>query len=489
MAGFRIEGNTSGNVAEVTPENALIVALGNDSLDNGILAITGRSDAGDFTGTPLDIDPEVDADYRMRVAQDRLDFQETFSGAALNSAQWSSTVTTMATAVSGSCLSLNSANSVATSAVARVQSYRSFVLTPGGALELDIPIKVVAASVGIANTTWELGFFLASGITAPTDGVFLRMNAAGDLQLVASFGGAETQSAPIAFTTTPTGWDSAVLPENVDREVLLVVTASTVYLWIDDTLITTLEQPAAQPAFMQAQSLPVTFRVYNSAGIAPATATQIRVGPMAVTTCGLTNTLSVAETATLMGAGGYQGQSGGTMGSTANWANSAAPAAATLSNTAAGYTTFGGQYLFNAPAGAETDYALFGFQVPALAANANNKNLLIYGVRIDAINIGADVATTATVLQWAIGVGSTAVSLATAEAATTRARRVVPLGMQGFIVGAAIGAAGATVQKVFRGGLLAEPGSFVHIIMKVPVGTATASQRIRGTVSIDADYV
>ena len=167
MAGFRIEGNTSGNVAEVTPENALIVALGNDSLDNGILAITGRSDAGDFTGTPLDIDPEVDADYRMRVAQDRLDFQETFSGAALNSAQWSSTVTTMATAVSGSYLSLNSANSVATSAVARVQSYRSFVLTPGGALELDIPIKVVAASVGIANTTWELGFFLASGITAP----------------------------------------------------------------------------------------------------------------------------------------------------------------------------------------------------------------------------------------------------------------------------------------------------------------------------------
>lgn len=48
-----------------------------------------------------------------------------------------------------------------------------------------------------------------------------------------------------------------------------------------------------------------------------------------------------------------------------NHTNSTAPTSATLSNTAAGYTTLGGRFQFAAVAGAATDYALFGFQVPA----------------------------------------------------------------------------------------------------------------------------
>ncbi len=110
---------------------------------------------------------------------------------------------------------------------------------------------------------------------------------------------------------------------------------------------------------------------------------------------------------------------------TANYANTAAPASATLSNTAAGYTTLGGQWQFAAVAGAETDYALFGFQVTAAAAASANKNLFITGIRIEAVNTGAAVATTATLLQWGLAVGGTAVSLATADSATagTRAAR------------------------------------------------------------------
>lgn len=483
-------GTSTAGQANVNPTFQLQVGMADDSITNGIVAVTGRADQGDITGVIRDIDGEVDADFRQRVAQDRLDFQETFSGVALNSAQWSSTVTTMATAVSGSYLALNSGNSVATSAVARVQSYRSFCLTPGGALELDVPIKINAVTVGIANTTWELGFFIASGITAPTDGVFLRMNASGELRLVASFGGSETQSDPILYNTTPAGWADVLLPVAVDRQVLLILTANEVFLWFDDTLVTTLVQPAAQPTFMQAQSMPVAFRCYNSAGIAPATATQVQLGPLAVSTSGLANTLSITETATMMGAGGYQGQSGGTMGSTANYANSAAPAAATLANATAGYATFGGQFSFLPLVSAETDYALFAFLVPALAANAHNKNLMIYGVRIDAVNLGAAVATTATVMQWALGVGATQVTLATvSDTAVVKATRRIPLGIQSWIVGAGIGAPVEAIDKVFAGGILAEPGTYVHIILKLPVSTATASQSIRGVVSFDAYYV
>jgi hypothetical protein len=90
------------------------------------------------------------------------------------------------------------------------------------------------------------------------------------------------------------------------------------------------------------------------------------------------------------------------------WSNSAEPASLTLSNTAAGMATLGGKFQFAAVAGAATDYAIVGFQVPG------SQSLFVTGVDIDAWNLGAAVATTPTVLTWGIAAGSSAVSLATA---------------------------------------------------------------------------
>lgn len=465
--------------ADVDANNALKVAMGANSADNGILAMTCRSDAGEYTGTPYDVAPEADDDFRLRVAQDSILFSEPFSGAALNSALWSSTVTTMTTAVSGSYLTLNSGSSVASAAVARVTSYRSFPLRGQFPLCLDIPIQIAAASVGIANTVWELGFFIASGTTAPTDGIFLRMNAAGELRIVSSFAGAETSSSAITYTS--------ILPVNQDKQMLLIVASDHVDLWIDNVLIAQLNQASGVPTFCASQALPLSFRIYNSS--AAASATQLKIGPVVVSVGGESNALTAAEANSLAGAGGYQGFSGGTMGSTANWANTAAPAAATLSNTAAGYTTLGGQFSFAAVAGAETDYALFAYQVPAAAAGSHNRNLRIDGVWIDTVNAGAAVATTATVLQWGLGVGATAVSLATAEAATARAPRRIPIGMQSFVVGAAIGAPSERQMVTFSNPPVVEPGSYVHVILKIPIGTATASQTLRGVVGFDTAWV
>jgi hypothetical protein len=178
---------------------------------------------------------------------------------------------------------------------------------------------------------------------------------------------------------------------------------------------------------------------------------------------------------------------GAAAGQTANYANTAAPASATLSNTAAGYATLGGQFQFAAVAGAETDYALFGFQVPLPSAAAAGKNLVIRGVRIEAVNVGAAVGATATVLQWGLGVGSTAVSLATADSATagTRAPRRITLGMQVLPALGAIGQMAAPVAVGLDAPLYVAAGTFVHVILKMPVGLATASQIIRGTVMIN----
>ena len=159
----------------------------------------------------------------------------------------------------------------------------------------------------------------------------------------------------------------------------------------------------------------------------------------------------------------------------ANYANSAAPASATLSNTAAGYTTLGGQFQFAAVAGAETDYALFGFQVPT------GLKFVCTGVSIDTLNTGAAVATTATWLQWFLGVDGTAVTLATNNFR-------VALGNQVFAIADAIGKQAAPIVQAFSAPLVTHSGRFFHVGVKMPLGTATASQVIRGVVRIEGYF-
>lgn len=154
----------------------------------------------------------------------------------------------------------------------------------------------------------------------------------------------------------------------------------------------------------------------------------------------------------------------------ANWANTAAPASATLSNTTAGYTTLGGQFQFAAVGGAETDYALFGFTVPA------GVSLHVDNIRIDTWNSGAAVATTETLLSWFMG-DAAAVTLA-----ANSFRR--PLGNQAFAIGAAIGALAPVIDRPFRTPFVVHGGRIFHIALKMPRGTATASQIIRGTIDV-----
>lgn len=154
----------------------------------------------------------------------------------------------------------------------------------------------------------------------------------------------------------------------------------------------------------------------------------------------------------------------------ANYANSAAPASATLSNIAAGYTTLGGQFQFAAVAGLETDYALFAFTVPA------GLTLNVTEIDIDTINTGAAVATTPTWLQWFVG-DAAAVTLA-----SNSFRQA--LGNQVFPIAAAIGAQAAILSKQFRTPFVVNSGRIFHLGLKMPLGTATPAQIIRGVARI-----
>jgi hypothetical protein len=150
----------------------------------------------------------------------------------------------------------------------------------------------------------------------------------------------------------------------------------------------------------------------------------------------------------------------------ANHANSTSPSSASLSNSTPGYTTLGGRYQFAAVGSAATDFTLFGFTVPT------GSTLYVTGVTISTLNTGAAVATTATILDWSVAV-STSADLGAASGATAKR---LPLGTQGFIVAAAIGAAAPDVVRVFDPPLVVASASIFHVIVQCPVGTATGSQ-------------
>lgn len=105
--------------------------------------------------------------------------------------------------------------------------------------------------------------------------------------------------------------------------------------------------------------------------------------------------------------------------------------------------------------------------------------------------------TTASILQWSLAYGATGAtvpSLAQTESAsfttaTAKAWRRIPLGVQSWVVGAAIGASAEQITMPFASPVVVRPGEWVASVAKFIVGTATASQVEWATVTFDAHYV
>jgi len=470
----KIIGNSSGNIAEVNSDNEIKVALSKDADKAGYSISTNEVNGVDGIGTVTRAD-DASIDYRKRVGVDSLLFDDTFNHAVLNTSKYQG-ITSTATIVLGSGrMAFNAGNSTASGAVARVQSYKTFPLYLSYALYVDM--AVLFTQPPVQNNVCEFGLGYATTTTTPTDGVFFRLNASGALQGVINYNGSEITTT-LEYTITA----------NSSNHYLIVAHNDRTEFWIDDICYGVIETPLSNGSPLMCMNAPLLFREYNS-GIT-SVAQQMQVQKVSASMADMQNTRLWATQMAGMGQSSSNAPDSATAGYTANYANSAAPVSATLSNTAAGYATLGGQFQFAAVAGTETDYALFAYQVPAGSATVPAKSLFIRGIRIETYNMGAASATTPTLLQWGLGAGSTAVSLATADSATagTRASRRLTLGVQSIPVASAIGYATVPVDVNLDSPIVVEAGTFCHIILKMPVGTATASQIIRGTVMINGFF-
>jgi hypothetical protein len=481
-------GNNSAGLANVSATYEVQVVTPQTEANAGFVQMSSEVDSGAVLGTRTVLPVEVSDDYRLRAGLDQTLFNQSFEGSVVLTHPYNQSLSSMTVTQGSGYLVLNAGNSTTNTNYAVLTTRRAFPLWGTYPTYVDIWLREANASANFAISEWGLGY--AATTAAPTDGVFFRRNGAGVLRAVVNFGGTETEET-IDTTNVPPRSGVGVFDTSECNHFLIVVHNDIVNFWINDVLVASIGCPDAQPSPTSAAAQPLFMRVYNSGGSASA-ARRIEVGFINISLGDQHSNKPWGHAMCGLGQGAYQTQTGSSSAQTAQWANSAAPTAiSSPSNTSVGaanqgYTTLGGIFILNAVAGAETDYLLFGYQNPTGTNALPGKTLYVTGIRIgETFVTGAAVATTATVLQYAVGVGGSAVSLATTDAATTVKPKVIPLGGQSFAVSAAIGTKDAGFQVDFNGApLVVGAGSFLAISVRVPVGTATASNAYRGTVTI-----
>ena len=412
------------------------------------------------------------------------ELQEVFEGAVINVQKWTAANTTFVpaqTTLAG--YNFNSTNLTTVSAVAVLLSQRLFQRIPRVAMQAKWRLRQSMVSGAIA----DFGFGVPATTTlVVTNGIMFRLTNSGVIQGVMTYNGVEIAIGNIISQVASNGntiggnlnMSNAYYTANYFVYDLIIDDDNAVFT-IQDTStgefigILSLAVPIAYQKMWGATALPIYQRIFNNT--APASAPVFLLTEMQVVSLDWRLTPDMPQLAGSLGLSA--GRNPFTGAPTDNHTNSAAPASATLSNTAAGYTTLGGKFQFAAVAGAETDYALFGFTVPA------GSRFLFEGITIDTFNTVVAVATTPTIMEWAIGLNSSAVSLATANIVRKQ------VGVQTFPVGAAVGAQAIVADLTLITPEVVESGRFVHVILKMPVATATATEIFRGVCTIKGRFI
>jgi hypothetical protein len=386
---------------------------------------------------------------------------ESFEGTVFPAARWQSiwnSYSASQTAASG--LLINSANSVSASVGYTLKSLRTFARPQRTLLHFRARARINHFNNAVA----ELGFgdvALFNG--SNTNGAYWQYTAGGAVVPVLTFNGVDITGAVVSGLSAANFYTWDVLIDD-DKALFMVQDTATGLILAERSI----KLPLTQAKLFAATRLSAIVRLYHTASVTPS------VPQLIVSTLDVVQLDAMANKPwkEQMAEAGYGAPYHPvTQIQAAQWANSAAPASATLSNTAAGYTTLGGLFQFAAVAGAATDYALFGFQAPAPYA------FVLDGIDIETWNTGAAAATTPTLLVWGLGLDQSTVSLA---GTITR----VGLGAQSFPIGAAIGAKGERISQSFDTPLMTNPGRFLTVMLRMPVGTATASQVFQGLVNL-----
>lgn len=470
--GMRIQGNTSGNFAEVDDNNNMKVALPDVTTSAGYVVLAGNLAAPtDPTGRVAQA-LRVSAQGRLSVGQPVMQFNEVFNATAIDTGKFKQASTTQTITQAGGTINLNAAAITTLNTYCAVSTYQYFPLQADFA---TAGMTKISLSVVQLNNITEIGFMQAATNAAPTDGAFFRYDLAGTLKCVLNNNGTEYMSAALNVPSV-----------GVMHKYRVVVKNSCVLYYIDDACQAIIPAPTGLGRPMYAQAQPFMVRHINGAA-APALANVVKIGYVFVSlqdAAGLgKNSATVAANNGRMGS---QGQSGHTMGSTALSTNNlAAGAGAAMTNTTAALGVgLGGQFTALPTLVVATDGIASSYQNPAATAAIPGKILYIQGVRVQGAVVVA--LTGGPVLyQYSLAYGHTNVSLATAEGAGAKAPRKITLGYESFVATAAAGTLGASVYMPLNSPIAVNPGEFVQLVAK-NMGVVTTAGAISLAVAFDS---
>lgn len=480
--GFNIEGITGGDV-KADGNGNLDVVLPTTITQAGYGALASRMDAGSVTGSVLARWPAISNDHRLAAGTDTALFDYAFNATAQNINVFKYVFANALTStMGGGTLLMNSASTLTAAAGCQLTTFRSFALLGSGGLVVEFVASFT--ELLLANQVIDLGLFPHNtGVAAPLDGAYFRYTSAGLFGYV-NFNGVET----------PTGTSIATCAVNQNYSFRIVITQRQTDFWRDDVLLGSIVTPAGNGTPFMTETLPASMQFRNTGLVVGSPVPQCKIAALHVDQRDVPLITPRPTQLTGMGAIAAQGQSGGTLGSTAFYANNlVAGAGIALSNTIAAIATgLGGQFTALPTLTAGTDGIICAYQNPAGSINQAPRILFITGVRIQ--GAVTTVLTGGPVLYaYSLAYGHTTVSMATADTAsfqtaTAKAPRRIPLGYETYAAAAAAGVLGsAGINVPFTSPVPVQPGEFIAVCAK-NLGTVATLGAISILIGFDGYY-
>jgi hypothetical protein len=462
VSGIRIEGNTSGNVAEVDNNNDLFVNTPTVVNNAGYITPVFEIDNGSITGETTRRQPLISRDLRQSIGMDTGIFDYVFNAVAQDTGVWKYAASTMTASQSGGYLLLNANNTATVNTGVYIQSFRSFDLCGNSGLRFKAVCSLTASTQ--TNQVVEFGLFFGTITTVPADGVYFRITTAGLIGVI-NYSGTETVTGVLVST-----------PQiNNAQSYWIEITIGGVEFWLDGVLLGVIVVPNGDPIPFAEGSLPICFQQRNS-GAVSGSQMQFKVGRCHIGYLDVQLAMPFAHQQCAMGLTLQQGIAGQTMGSSASYTNSEAAGAGTaLSNTAANITGLGGQAAVQPQLAVPTDGIVCSYQNPQGTTAIEPHVLMITGVKVMTL-----VSTTLIggplwyVYSLAFGHYAATATLATAEGTsfttnpTTKAPRRVVLGTETIPSGAAAGTVGSSqgIYQAFNSPIPVNPGEYVAVVAK-----------------------
>jgi len=476
-----IVGGVSGNKAEVDSNNNVKVNLPTTPTQAGFTQLTDvwtTSVPSTARKARITVDGDLYTGQRQIVY--RTDFNNAVATTPMSS-QWLAEATTMAMAVNGGFLRLNSGSITTVTTGVQMHSCRTFNIEDGAAIAGRFTVKTNNGAV--TNKQFDLGFGMSvpvagqgnnpiefTGFRWTTGGAFIGV-------LEYSVGGAST-----AITVNLNG--GVPLADSVTHAYEVIITNDHVEFWIDNVYANTISMASAGSGLFKANGYPLFMRAFNSAS-APALAPSLDIADVSVLRLGPGVDIPQQFRQVLAGRHSLYQQTGltATDGSTALVpASGTAPTAGVGSNTATTFTGLGGVYrcTLTGVTGAHVNVILSDYtnpNVPVAVGAANDaRNLVITDIMISPTVVSTALTGGGFIGTYFVAVGGSAVSLATTTAngttaVATKAPRILMLTATDNF--AATAAAGTVGTRTGDSSIVVHPGE--HLVCGFRVMYATAA--------------